>query len=157
MGIQSSKVVTALIVTAVLSGLSAVQAQTQAPSPAADASAGDPLSSAVQHALVFAAQRLDLATQSIATNRYPSTTGSSGAWSTTDAAEWTSGFFPGCLWLMYDWSGDSSWRTDGGAWLVALESQKNDTSTHDVGFKIFPSFGNAYRLTGNDAQRLVVL
>ena len=138
---------TALVATAALWVGSQIHAQAGA----------DPLSSAVQHALEFAAQRLDAATRSIATNRYSYLTGSSGAWTTTDASAWTSGFFPGCLWLMYDWSGDAAWRTDGAAWLVALEGQKNDTSTHDVGFKIFPSFGNAYRLTGTDSQRLVVL
>ncbi len=120
-------------------------------------SVDDPLSSAVQHALEFAAQQLDLATQSLSAAQYPSTTNSSGDWSTTGAGDWTSGFFPGCLGLMYDWSADPRWRTDAESWLVALEGQKNDTSTHDVGFKIFPSFGHAYRLTGNDAQRQVVL
>jgi unsaturated chondroitin disaccharide hydrolase len=119
--------------------------------------AGDPLAAAVQHALEFSLAQLDRTAQSIASTRYPSATTSSGAWATTSASAWTSGFFPGCLWLAYDWDPDARRRAAGEAWLVALEGEKDDTSTHDVGFKIFPSFGNAYRLTGDVAQRAVVL
>ncbi len=128
-----------------------------AASPATHSRAGDPFSSAVQHALEFAAQQLDAATQSISSTRYPSTTNSAGEWATTGAGSWTSGFFPGCLWLLYDWSAEPRWRTDAETWLVELEDEKNDTSTHDVGFKIFTSFGNAYRLTGDETYRQVVL
>jgi unsaturated chondroitin disaccharide hydrolase len=125
--------------------------------PAARAQSGDPFLAAVDHALDFAAVQLEATTQSISTTRYPSTTTSSGAWATTDAGDWRSGFFPGSLWLLYERTGDAFWRTAAEAWLVELEDEKNDTSTHDVGFKIFPSFGNAYRLTGNEAHRQVVL
>jgi unsaturated chondroitin disaccharide hydrolase len=125
--------------------------------PAARAQSGDPFLAAVDHALDFAAVQLEATTQSISTTRYPSTTTSSGAWATTDAGDWRSGFFPGSLWLLYERTGDAFWRTAAEAWLVELEDEKNDTSTHDVGFKIFPSFGNAYRLTGSEAHRQVVL
>jgi len=118
---------------------------------------GDPLTATIQHALEFSAAQLDAATSSIASTRYPSTTTSAGTWATTGPGDWTSGFFPGCLWLLHDWSRDPRWRAEAEAWLGALEGEKDDSSTHDVGFKILPSFGNAYRLTGLDAQRRVVL
>ena len=38
-----------------------------------------------------------------------------------------------------------------------MEGEKNDTSSHDVGFKIFCSFGNGYRLTFDPAYRDVVI
>ena len=123
--------------------------------PAAFAQGGFP--GTVDQALDFAAQQLDAAVQSIATDRYPSTTGSGGSWSTTAPSSWTSGFFPGSLWLMHEWSGAGVWRTRAEAWLVELEDEKNDTSTHDVGFKIFTSFGNGQRLTGSEAYRAVLL
>jgi unsaturated chondroitin disaccharide hydrolase len=111
----------------------------------------------VERVLAFAADQLDAAVASFATNRYPSTTGTSGSWSTTGPSDWTSGFFPGCLWAAHEWSGAALWRTRGEAWISALEGESDDTSTHDVGFKIFPSFEPAWRLTGDDADRLVVL
>jgi unsaturated chondroitin disaccharide hydrolase len=123
----------------------------------ASARADDPLLAAIDHDFAFAAEQLEAAVESIATNRYPSSTTPSGAWSTTDAAAWTSGFFPGSLWLLYDRTGDVTWKTAAESWLVALEGQKYDTSTHDVGFKIFPSFGNGQRLSGSEAYRQVVV
>jgi unsaturated chondroitin disaccharide hydrolase len=119
--------------------------------------AADPFDDIIQHDLQFAAQQLDATTRTIAANRYPSTTSSSGSWNTTSASGWTSGFFSGALWLMYQRTGDATWRSRAQTWTSGLESQKNDTSTHDVGFKIFTSFGNGYRLTGDDAYRQVIL
>jgi unsaturated chondroitin disaccharide hydrolase len=137
--------------------LLAALAVTAASPRAASGQPGDPLLVDVEHALAFAAVQLDATTQAISTTRYPSATGSSGAWSTTGPAEWTSGFFPGSLWLLYERTGDAGWRGATEAWLVELEDEKNDISTHDVGFKIFPSFGNGQRLTGSEAYRQVVL
>jgi unsaturated chondroitin disaccharide hydrolase len=119
--------------------------------------AADPFDDVIQHDLQFAAQQLDATARTVAANRYPSTTSSSGSWNTTSASGWTSGFFPGALWLMYQRTGDATWRSRAQTWISGLESQKNDTSTHDIGFKIFTSFGNGYRLTGDDAYRQVIL
>src|SRR5262245_35627204 len=118
---------------------------------------GDPLTATIQHALEFSAAQLDAATSSIASTRYPSTTTSAGTWATTGPGDWTSGFFPGCLWLLHGRRRAPRWPAAAEAWLGALEGEKDDSSTHDVGFKILPSFGNAYRLTGIDAYRRVVL
>src|SRR5687767_13670443 len=104
-----SRFLAVVIAWATLAAVSALRAGE--PAPAAGPSPGDPLSSAVNHSLEFAARQIDLATRSISTTHYPNTTNSSGDWSTTGAGDWTSGFFPGCLWLMYDWSGDPGWRT----------------------------------------------
>ncbi|HZG69352.1 MAG TPA: glycoside hydrolase family 88 protein, partial [Herpetosiphonaceae bacterium] len=64
---------------------------------------------------------------------------------------------PGSLWLLYEQTKDPAWRAKAEQWQAGLESQKNTTSTHDVGFIIFTSFGNGYRLTGTDAYRQVIL
>ena len=90
--------------------------------------------------------------------RYPYETPSpSGPWTTSDAAWWTSGFFPGSLWLMYQATGDPMWRTEAAARQAGLASQANNTSTHDVGFMLFTTYGNGYRLTGDPSYRDVVL
>lgn len=105
----------------------------------------------------FAAQQLEATTQAVSSTQYPTYTAASGSWNPGSASDWRSGFFPGSLWLLYDWSGEEHWTTQGETWLAALEGEKNDTSTHDVGFKIFTSFGNAHRLTGDEGYRQVVL
>ena len=72
-------------------------------------------------------------------------------------SDWTSGFPAGSFWLLYERTRDQAWRTAAEAWTAALMSQQTRTDTHDVGFVIYNSFGNGYRLTQNAAYRTVVL
>jgi unsaturated chondroitin disaccharide hydrolase len=58
---------------------------------------------------------------------------------------------------MYQATGDSAWRTAAQARQAAIESQKTNTGTDDLGFMLFNSFGNGYRLTGTDSYRQVAL
>jgi len=89
---------------------------------------------------------------------YPFLTGKDGSWEvTTKANQWTSGFFPGILWRTYEQSGDESIRKQAEAWTTPLEKQKEDTSTHDVGFQIMRSYGEAYRLTGEKEYARVIV
>lgn len=69
---------------------------------------------------------------------------------------WTSGFFPGSLWYIYEYTGDSSIRIEAEKRLSILEKQKYYTGNHDLGFMIFCSFGNAYRITHNPEYKDVV-
>lgn len=47
--------------------------------------------------------------------------------------EWTSGFFPGSMWYMFELTGDSKWKDLGKKYTEAIEEVKNLTSHHDVG------------------------
>ena len=71
--------------------------------------------------------------------------------------DWCSGFFPGELWLMYQYSHDRFWRQQAvsNTWLI--ENVKNHRGTHDLGFMMGCSFGNAWRLTGEESYRDVLL
>jgi hypothetical protein len=65
--------------------------------------------------------------------------------------DWTSGFYPGILWYMYDLTGYNSWREKALEYTVKLENQMYNASNHDVGFRMFCSYGNALRITGDSA------
>ncbi len=118
----------------------------------------DDFASVVAHSLDFAAQQLRNSIAQVGNPRkYPRSTLADGSWKTVDARVWTSGFFPGLLWYMYERTSDESWRTHAESWTAGLENQKFNTGTHDVGFIIFSSFGQGYRLTGNPANRDVLL
>jgi unsaturated chondroitin disaccharide hydrolase len=121
--------------------------------PAARASLDDN----VRETLGFAQQQLRATATTLPADRYPSHTEPDGGWATTGPDAWTSGFLPGSLWLAYEASGDPFWRTQAVDRLAALEPEKRDISGNDQGFKLLTSFGNAYRLTGNDAYRRVVV
>lgn len=71
--------------------------------------------------------------------------------------DWTSGFFPGTLWLLYESTGDDFWLQQAKEYTALLEGQKNDTRTHDTGFKIYCSYGNGYRITGKEEYKDVIL
>lgn len=66
---------------------------------------------------------------------------------TSKTTWWTSGFFPGSLWYIYEYTKDSAIKAEAENRLVSL-SIKNYTGDHDLGFMIYCSFGNAYRITG---------
>ncbi|MBB4034187.1 rhamnogalacturonyl hydrolase YesR [Dysgonomonas hofstadii] len=71
--------------------------------------------------------------------------------------DWTSGFFPGCIWYMYELTKDEKWKTIGIKYTEALDSVKNLKWHHDIGFIINCSYGNAYKLTKNDAYKDVII
>ncbi|MFX0099201.1 MAG: hypothetical protein ACFFCS_06430 [Candidatus Hodarchaeota archaeon] len=74
----------------------------------------------------------------------------------TSPESWVSGFFPGILWQVHAITKNDEWMHPATVWMEGLESQKMDTTTHDVGFKIYYSYGLAHRATGN-AQYLDVI
>ncbi len=71
--------------------------------------------------------------------------------------EWTSGFFPGSMWYLYELTGDARWKEWGMKYTEALDTIQYLTSHHDVGFMIGSSYGNGLRLTGNEAYKGVII
>src|SRR5688572_6855149 len=71
--------------------------------------------------------------------------------------DWTSGFFPGELWLLYEYTGKNEWKQQAEIFTASMEREKTNGGTHDMGFKIFCSFGNGYRLTKNPAYKDIII
>ena len=69
---------------------------------------------------------------------------------------WTSGFFPGSLWYIYEYTKDTAIKAEAERRLAIQEKEKFYTGNHDLGFMIYNSFGNAYRITGNAAYKDIV-
>ncbi len=69
---------------------------------------------------------------------------------------WTSGFFPGSLWYIYEYTKDTAIKAEAERRLAIQEKEKFYTGNHDLGFMIYNSFGNAYRITGNIAYKDIV-
>ncbi len=59
---------------------------------------------------------------------------------------WTSGFFAGNLWYMFELTGDNIWLQKAQEFTAPLEQEKTNGTTHDMGFKMYNSFGNGLRL-----------
>ncbi len=75
----------------------------------------------------------------------------------TASKSWTSGFFPGLLWQLYDHSGAEELKEAAVSWQSFVEKEKRDSTTHDLGFKIYCSFGQAWRITQEEAYKNVFL
>lgn len=76
---------------------------------------------------------------------------------TSGTGWWTSGFYPGTLLYLFEMSGDSSLLQLAEQKLTILEKEKNNEGTHDLGFMLYCSFGNAYRITGNEQYKDIML
>lgn len=87
---------------------------------------------------------------------YPRSIVNGFEWQTTEPEGWTSGFFPGILWQLYQYTGDHSFLVQAQRWTEGLEDQKT-APTHDVGFMINNSFGHGYRIGGIERYKTVVL
>ena len=79
------------------------------------------------------------------TDRFPRTI-KDGNLEVTSGDAWTNGFFGGSLWYLYEYTKDSYWKTQAKKWTESLESVSYTANSHDVGFILFCSFGNGYRL-----------
>lgn len=73
--------------------------------------------------------------------------------------EWCAGFWPGILWYDYEYTKDPVIKAEAERFTDALESISHITPAydHDLGFLMFCSYGNGYRLTHNEAYREVIL
>lgn len=79
-------------------------------------------------------------------------------WRFVNYKDWTSGFWPGVLWYLFEATGDEKWSREADRFsrlLTPLSLTK--AADHDLGFQVFNSFGNGYRLTKNEAYKSIIL
>jgi len=126
--------------------------------PSADAAAEARLDARADDALRFAAGQYGrAATANDPARGYPRATQGDGAWKTVGTGDWTSGFFPGTLWLLYEHTRDPALRAQAERWTLPLAGIPRGRYDHDLGFQFMSSFGNAYRITGDERYRAPVL
>jgi len=87
----------------------------------------------------------------------PRTVDESGSLVTSNSGWWTSGFFPGSLWYLYEYSKDEKIRDAAIQMTSRIEKEKNNTGTHDLGFMLYCSFGSGLRLTGEESYNNILL
>lgn len=89
--------------------------------------------------------------------KMPHSTGKDGKVSCWNIDWWTAGFFPGNLWYLAEYTGDSSLKDSALVWTEKMEPIKTFTGNHDIGFMMYCSYGNAYRLTRNEAYKDILI
>lgn len=81
--------------------------------------------------------------------KFPQSTKKNGEPDNRSSDWWCSGFFGGSLWYLYEFTGEQKWKTAADQWTRALDKEKYNKSTHDLGFMLYCPYGNGYRLTQN--------
>jgi hypothetical protein len=76
---------------------------------------------------------------------------------TAPSGDWCSGFYPGTLFYLYEQTKDTLLLQEAERKLNVLEKEKNNRSTHDLGFMMYCSFGNGQRLTPKSRYEQVLL
>ncbi|MBQ0080449.1 MAG: DUF4861 family protein [Alistipes sp.] len=88
---------------------------------------------------------------------YTRTIKEDGSLKPTKLTDWTVGFFPGSLWYMYEFTNEQYWADAAKHFTEGLESNQFFTGNHDIGFMMYCSYGNAYRITRNEQYRSIII
>ena len=70
---------------------------------------------------------------------------------------WCSGFYPGSLLYLYEETGDMGLYNEALHRLTLLAKEQYNISTHDLGFMMFCSFGNANRLSPSQEYKDILI
>ena len=89
--------------------------------------------------------------------RVPRTISTNGDIVSTDIYDWTSGFFAGNLWYIYELTGDQKWKDEAIRWTETLDTIQYWSGNHDIGFMMNCSYGNGLRLAGTEAYKKVLV
>lgn len=90
-------------------------------------------------------------------SRFPQSVKKEGTLDTRTSDWWCSGFFGGSLWYLYEFTKDPKWKDAADKWTMAVEKEKYNKTTHDLGFMLYCPFGNGYRLTKNEKYKEIML
>ncbi len=108
--------------------------------------------------LQFAARQYKLMAAHVPDSVLPRTTNTkNGSLQTSNSTWWTSGFYPGTNWYLFEYTKDPAFKAEALKRMALVEKEKNNKGTHDLGFMMFCPFGNAYRITKDPAYKAVLL
>lgn len=70
--------------------------------------------------------------------------------------DWTAGFFPGTLWYLYAYTNDTIWKARAEQATELMNGEQFNAFDHDIGFKMYCSYGNGLLLTHNKEYRHII-
>lgn len=118
----------------------------------------DDLLQTIEQNFKDAADQYKLLAKNLPPTQFPKTYfPTTGKYEFSNSGWWCSGFYPGSLLYLYDQTKDQSLLTEAERILTVLEKEKNNTGTHDLGFMMFCSFGNANRFAPKPEYKDIIL
>lgn len=74
-----------------------------------------------------------------------------------DAYDWTSGFFPGSLWIGYQLTGDETLKAEAEKYTARLHEIPAYKGTHDLGFMVFCSYGMQQAVENDETSAAAIV
>lgn len=79
-------------------------------------------------------------------------------WANNNIYNWRSGFWPGIEWYLYESTKNEFWKQQAEQSTAMLSGiLDKPVANHDLGFQLYCSYGNGYRLTGNPVYKQILL
>lgn len=88
---------------------------------------------------------------------FPRSIHADGSYRLENAKDWTSGFYPGSMWLAYDLTGDEALASEARKYTNRLEDIQYYTGNHDIGFMMYCSYGHALRLKPESKDKQILV
>lgn len=105
-----------------------------------------------------AAENYHYLAKQLPADRFPVTYyAQSSKWITSGSEPWVGGFYPGTLLYLFEATHDSSLYREAVAKMKVLEKEKFNVSTHDLGFMMYNSFGNAARIAPDPSYKEIIV
>ncbi|MDR1155776.1 MAG: glycoside hydrolase family 88 protein [Bacteroidales bacterium] len=105
-----------------------------------------------------ASQYIYMKSRLVEHNRFPKTYNRYLDSLQTSASDWwCSGFYPGTLFYLYEATGKPELLEEAQRMLALLEKEQYNTETHDIGFMMYCSYGNAWRITSRPEYRKILI
>ncbi|NJM93940.1 MAG: glucuronyl hydrolase [Cytophagales bacterium] len=109
-----------------------------------------------REALRFAAEQYHRMIPTVPDSVLPKSIKEDSSLRITGIKDWVSGFYPGTLWYLFEYTGDSLFLAEARQRTELLEPLRHFREHHDLGFMVYCSFGNGWRITGDSAYRAVM-
>lgn len=108
--------------------------------------------------MVDAAAQYKVLMKNLPPDQFPKTYfPTTGKYEFSNSSWWCSGFYPGTLLYLYQQTKDSVLYNEAMRVLTLLKKEQFNTGTHDLGFMMYGSFGNANSITPSAAYKQILL
>ncbi len=112
----------------------------------------------INQQLTSGAQQYTVFKKQLAPDRFPKTYDAvKDSLVVSNSGWWCSGFYPGTLLYLYEQTKRTELLTEANRIMQVLAKEQYNTGTHDLGFMMFCSFGNANRLNPSEAYKQILI
>ena len=107
---------------------------------------------------IDAAAQYKVLAKNLPADKFPKTYfPTTGKYEFSNSGWWCSGFYPGTLLYLYKQTKDTALYNEAMRILTVLKKEEFNTSTHDLGFMMYCSFGNANLLEPSPVYKEILL